>query len=52
MWLVEVNNQLLSVYRQIKDKRYQIIENFVSGQNLSILQFPESMIRVAEIFGG
>ena len=50
VWLVEVNQQSLSVYRQIKDNRYQSIQSLVPNQSLSLVAFPEAEINLAQIF--
>jgi len=51
VWLVDINNASVEVYRQPTATGYQEILQFHRGQNLSILAFPEVNITVDEILG-
>ncbi|WP_271253806.1 Uma2 family endonuclease [Pseudanabaena sp. Chao 1811] len=51
VWLVDINNACVEVYRQPTVTGYQEILQFHRGQNLSILAFPEVNITVDEILG-
>jgi len=51
VWLVDINNACVEVYRQPTATGYQEILQFHRGQNLSILAFPEVNITVDEILG-
>jgi len=51
VWLVDINEQCIEVYREPSPNGYQNIQRFVRGQNLSILAFPETIISVDEVLG-
>ena len=51
VWLIEVNNQSIRVYRQPEENSYQDIQNFTRGQSISPLAFPDTIITLDEIFG-
>jgi Uma2 family endonuclease len=51
MWLVDINEQCLEVYRQPTSNGYRQIEKFQRGQSLSISGFPDINIQVDEILG-
>ncbi|OKH34066.1 hypothetical protein NIES2119_21430 [[Phormidium ambiguum] IAM M-71] len=51
VWLIDINEQYIEVYRQPSANGYQNIQRFVRGQNLSILAFPEVIISVDEVLG-
>jgi Uma2 family endonuclease len=51
VWLIDVNNQFLRVYRQPQETSYQNIQKFTRSQNLSPLSFSDIIIPVDEIFG-
>lgn len=51
VWLVDINEQCIEVYREPSPNGYQNIQIFVRGQNLSILAFPEIIISVDEVLG-
>ncbi|AFZ26555.1 hypothetical protein Cylst_4472 [Cylindrospermum stagnale PCC 7417] len=51
VWLVDVNQQIVEVYREPTSAGYQDIQNFIQNQTLSIKAFPDVNITVNEIFG-
>jgi Uma2 family endonuclease len=51
VWLVDINEQCLEVYRQPAPIGYQSIQKFQRGQTLSIQAFPDIEITVDEILG-
>jgi Uma2 family endonuclease len=51
VWLVDINQQCIEVYREPSPNGYQNIQRFMRGQNLSILAFPEIIISVNEVLG-
>lgn len=51
VWLVDVNQQVVEVYREPIKQGYQRIETFGQNQNLMIKAFPDVNIAVNEIFG-
>lgn len=51
VWLVDINEQCIEVYREPSANGYQNVQRFVRGQNLSILAFPEIIITVDEVLG-
>jgi Uma2 family endonuclease len=51
VWLVDINEQCLEVYRQPTSNGYRQIEKFQRGQSLSISGFPDINIQVDEILG-
>lgn len=51
VWLVDINEQCIEVYREPSANGYQNVQRFVRGQNLSILAFPEVIISVDEVLG-
>ncbi len=51
VWLVDINNACIEVYRQPTSDGYQELLKYYRGQNLSILAFPDVNIAVDEILG-
>jgi Uma2 family endonuclease len=51
VWLIDINNAYVEVYRQPTATGYQQIFKFYRGQTLSILTFPDINIAVDEILG-
>lgn len=51
VWLVDINEQCIEVYREPSPNGYQNIQRFMRGENLSILAFPEIIISVNEVLG-
>lgn len=51
VWLVDINEQCIEVYREPSPNGYQNVQRFVRGQSLSILAFPEIIISVNEVLG-
>ncbi|MFB2834744.1 Uma2 family endonuclease [Floridanema evergladense] len=51
VWLVDINEQCIEVYREPSPNGYQNIQRFIRGQSLSILAFPEIVITVNEVLG-
>ncbi|MFB2935019.1 Uma2 family endonuclease [Aerosakkonemataceae cyanobacterium BLCC-F154] len=51
VWLIDINEQSIEVYRQPSPKGYQNIQKFMRGENLSILAFSEIIISVDEVLG-
>ncbi|MTJ13412.1 Uma2 family endonuclease [Anabaena sp. UHCC 0187] len=50
VWLVDVNQEVVEVYRNPLQGIYQDVEKLVKNQVLSILAFPDVCINVSEIF--
>ena len=51
VWLVDINQQCIEVYREPSPNGYQNIQRFVRGESLSILAFPEIIFTVDEVLG-
>jgi len=51
VWLVDVNQQVIEVYREPIKQGYQRIETFRQNQSSVIKAFPDVNIGVNEIFG-
>ena len=51
VWLVDINNQCVEVYRQPIASGYEQVQKLRRGQNLSIQRFPSINIQVDEILG-
>jgi len=51
VWLIDINEQCVEVYREPSPNGYQNVQRFVRGQTLSILAFPEIIITVDEVLG-
>ena len=51
VWLVDINEQCLEVYRQPSADAYQDVQKFYRSQTLSIQAFPDVEITVKEILG-
>jgi len=51
VWLVDINEQSVEVYREPTSDGYRNIQQFSSGQTLSIQAFPEINITVNEVLG-
>jgi Uma2 family endonuclease len=51
VWLVDINGQLLQVYREPTPDGYQNVRELRRGASLSILAFPDVTIAVNEILG-
>jgi len=49
VWLVDINNNCVEVYRQPTPDGYQNMQKFTAEQSLSILAFPDIIITVNEI---
>lgn len=50
VWLVDVNQEVIEVYRNPLQGVYQDVQKLVNNQVLSILAFPDVHINVSEIF--
>jgi Uma2 family endonuclease len=50
VWLVDVNQEVVEVYRNPLQGVYQDVQKLVKNQILSILAFPDVHINVSEIF--
>lgn len=50
VWLMDVNQEVIEVYRNPIDGVYQDVKNLGKNQVLSILAFPDVNINVSEIF--
>ncbi|HEY9702095.1 MAG TPA: Uma2 family endonuclease [Allocoleopsis sp.] len=50
VWLVDINQECIEVYRNPSLTGYQQIETFLPGQNISIESFSDIIINVSEIF--
>ena len=51
VWLVDINEQCIEVYREPSPNGYQNVQRLVRGQNLSILAFSEIITSVDEVLG-
>ncbi|MFB8791354.1 MAG: Uma2 family endonuclease [Potamolinea sp.] len=51
VWLVDINEQSVEVYREATSDGYRNIQQFSRGQTLSIQAFPEINITVNEVLG-
>lgn len=51
VWLVDINEQCVVVYREPSPSGYQNIQRFQRGQVLSILAFPDIEIAVDNVLG-
>jgi Uma2 family endonuclease len=51
VWLVNINEQCLEVYRKPSAEGYQEIQKLQRGQKVSIEAFPDVEIAIDEIFG-
>lgn len=51
VWLVDINEQCVVVYREPSPSGYQNIQRFQRGQTLSILAFPDLEIAVVDVLG-
>jgi len=51
VWLVDINEQCVVVYREPSFSGYQNIQRFQRGQTLSILAFPDIEIAVDNVLG-
>ncbi|MBR8827237.1 MAG: Uma2 family endonuclease [Gomphosphaeria aponina SAG 52.96 = DSM 107014] len=49
VWLVDVNNNCVEMYRQPTANGYQNMQKFTGEESLSILAFPDVIIKVNEI---
>ncbi|MGM3309104.1 Uma2 family endonuclease [Anabaena sp. WFMT] len=50
VWLVDVNQEVIEVYRNPLQGVYQDVQKLVNNQALSILAFPDISINVSQIF--
>ncbi|QYX29811.1 Uma2 family endonuclease [Sphaerospermopsis torques-reginae] len=50
VWLIDVNQEIIEVYRHPHQGIYQYIQTLEKNQSLSILAFPGVSINVSEIF--
>lgn len=50
IWLVDINDQCLEVYRQPLTGRYQDLQKFYRTQTIAIQAFPDVEIPVSDIF--
>lgn len=51
VWVVDINEQCLEVYRQHSIKGYQIIQKYCRGQSLTITAFPDISFTLDEVLG-
>ncbi len=51
VWLIDINNQSIRVYRQPQNNSYQDIHIVTKGQNIYPQAFPDTIITLDEIFG-
>ena len=51
VWLVNLNEKCLEVYRQPKGNGYENVQTFKSGETLTIQAFPNVSFNVDEILG-
>jgi Uma2 family endonuclease len=51
VWLIDVSDRSLTIYRQPTQTGYQITQTLTREESLSLLAFPEVTMNVTEIFG-
>ena len=51
VWLIDINNACIEIYRYPTAEGYTDIQKFYRGQNISIFAFPDVRIAVNEILG-
>ena len=51
VWLVDINEQCIEIYRDPLSTGYQSVQKFQRGQTLSIQAFPDIDITVDEVLG-
>lgn len=51
VWLVDINEQCVEVFREPTADGYRNIQKLTRGESLSIQAFPDMMITVDEILG-
>ena len=51
VWLVDVGNKAIEVYRQPAENGYQVQLSLRRGDMISLLLFPEIKLAVADIVG-
>ncbi|MBR8839448.1 MAG: Uma2 family endonuclease [Stigonema ocellatum SAG 48.90 = DSM 106950] len=51
VWLIDINEQFIEVYREPMPEGYQNVQKWTRGQTLSIQAFPDMNITVDEILG-
>lgn len=51
VWLIDINQQCIKVYREPSPNGYQNVQRFMRGQSLFIFAFPEIIIGVDEVLG-
>lgn len=51
VWLIDINQQLVEVYRQAEGNIYQNVQQFFRGDNLTIEAFNDINLTVNEILG-
>ncbi|MBD2443560.1 Uma2 family endonuclease [Dolichospermum sp. FACHB-1091] len=50
VWLVDVNQEIIEVYRNSLEGIYQDVQRLTKNQSLSILAFPDVSIHLSELF--
>jgi Uma2 family endonuclease len=50
VWLVDVNQEIIEVYRNSLEGIYQDVQKLTKNQSLSILAFPDVSIHLSELF--
>jgi Uma2 family endonuclease len=51
VWLVDINEECLEVYRQPSPNGYKVIQKYYRGQNLTIQAFSDVSFTVDEVLG-
>nr|MDJ0732849.1 Uma2 family endonuclease [Nostocaceae cyanobacterium] len=51
VWLVDMNEESVEVFREPKQDEYEDIKKFMRGESLEIQMFPDVNITVDEILG-
>jgi len=51
VWLIDINAQLITVYRYPQNDNYQEITTYHRGEKISILSFPDISLQVNAILG-
>lgn len=51
VWLVDIDEQAVEVYREPSPNGYKNLQKFQRGQNISLQAFPDILITVDEILG-
>ena len=51
VWIVDLNNDSIHVYREPKEATYTLVETRTKGESISPRQFPDFLISVTDLLG-